>query len=401
MAIDPHTTEIGALASAKRKPARQVRGTGSVSGSIERVDVAAYTIPTVEPESDGTLEWDSTTMVIVEVAAQSQVGLGYSYAAPAAASVVHDTLADVVTGQDPMATGASWAAMVHAIRNQGRPGVVGSAISAVDIALWDLKAKLLGVSVADLAGRCHSSVPIYGSGGFTSLSDDELTHQLGGWAAQGLGAVKMKVGRDPAADPHRVEVARQAIGGEVGLFVDANGGYSRKQALAMAKEFQTHGVTWFEEPVSSDDLAGLRLIRDNGPTGMDITAGEYGYDLPYFRDMLAAGAVDCVQADVTRCGGITAFLRVGALVDAQCIDLSAHTAPQVSAHACAGIWHLRHLEYFADHIRIESMLFDGVLEPVDGGADTRLGPARAGDRVQAIRRREVPAVDRNTRRSRR
>ncbi|MEO6158948.1 MAG: enolase C-terminal domain-like protein [Ilumatobacteraceae bacterium] len=343
---------------------------------VETVRVGAYTVPTEAPESDGTLKWEATTIVIVEVSSGSTTGLGYTYAAPAAAGVVTDTLSDVVTGCDPMATGAMWATMVHAIRNQGRPGVVSSAISAVDIALWDLKAKLLGLSVADTIGRTHDVVPVYGSGGFTSLSDAELAEQLGGWAAQGLRAVKMKVGRDGAADPHRADVARGAIGDDVELFVDANGAYTRKQAMQLADEFAGRGVRWFEEPVSSDDLSGLRLLRDRAPAGIDITAGEYGYDLPYFRNMLAAGAVDCLQADVTRCGGITAFLRVGALADAECIDVSSHCAPQVSAHACAGLWHLRHLEYFADHIRLEAMLFDGVLEPSDGAL--RPDPGRPG-----------------------
>ncbi len=343
---------------------------------IDSVDFGAFTVPTEQPESDGTLKWDATTIVVVEVHAGDATGLGYTYAAPAAANIVRDTLASVVTGRDPVANGAAWAAMVHAIRNQGRAGVVSSAISAVDVALWDLKAKLLGLSVADAIGRSHDAVPVYGSGGFTGLTDAELTDQLGGWADQGLAAVKMKVGRDAAADPHRVEVARRAIGDDVELFVDANGGYTRKQALLVATTFADLGVRWFEEPVSSDDLAGLRLVRDRAPAGIDVTAGEYGYDLPYFRNMLAAGAVDCLQADVTRCGGITAFLRVGALADAECLDVSSHCAPQVSAHACAGLWHLRHLEYFADHIRLESMLFDGVLEPVDGAL--RPDPDRPG-----------------------
>lgn len=336
------------------------------ASAIRDVDVAAYTIPTAAPESDGTLEWDATTIVVVEVSAGSAVGLGYSYAPPAAASIVHATLADVVIGTDGMDTGAAWAAMVHSIRNQGRPGVVGSAISAVDVALWDLKAKLLGVSVAELTGRVRHAVPIYGSGGFTSASTADLARELGGWAEQGIRAVKMKVGRDPSADPNRVGAARAAIGDTTGLMVDANGACSGKDALALSIELADLGVVWFEEPVSSDDLDGLRLVRASAPAGIDITAGEYGYDLPYFRRMLEAGAVDCLQADVTRCGGITAFLRVGALADAHCLDLSSHTAPQVSAHACAGVWHLRHAEYFADHVRIESKLFDGVLEPVDG-----------------------------------
>ena len=333
---------------------------------IDRVDVSAYTIPAPEPESDGTLEWDATTIVIAEASSGPVTGIGYTYAPPAAAAVVRDTLADQVLGRDPMAIGGSWAAMVRAVRNQGRAGIAGSAISAVDVALWDLKARILGLSVADTIGPTRSAVPVYGSGGFTSLDDDALAAQLAGWVEEGVAAVKMKVGREPERDAHRVAVARDAIGEDVALFTDANGAFAVKEATAMAQRFAELGVTWFEEPVSSDDLEGLRVVRETAPAGMEVTAGEYGYDLPYFRDMLGAEAVDCLQADVTRCGGITAFLRVGALADAHNRDLSAHTAPQVSAHACAGLWHLRHLEYFADHVRVESLVFDGVLAPVDG-----------------------------------
>ncbi len=339
---------------------------GSARLAVENVEASAFTIPTPAPESDGTLVWDSTTIVIVEVAAGATAGIGYCYVPSAAAEIVNDTLASVVKGCDPMTIGKTWSAMAQAVRNQGRAGVVSAAISAVDISLWDLRAKLLEVSVGDAVGATHRAVPVYGSGGFTSATESELVDQLCAWAERGLRAVKMKVGRHPDADIRRVAAARAAIGDGVGLFVDANGAYSRKQALAMADAFADADVTWFEEPVSSDDLDGLRLIRDCAPPGMDITAGEYGYDLPYFRRMLDAGAVDCLQADVTRCGGITSFLRVGAIADAHCMDISSHTAPQVSAHACAGVWHLRHAEYFADHVRIESMLFDGVLEPVDG-----------------------------------
>jgi L-alanine-DL-glutamate epimerase-like enolase superfamily enzyme len=355
-----------------RNPMPSVRGRAAstrrpASGPpVTRMEATAYTVPTPTPESDGTLEWDATTIVVVEAATGFTTGIGYSYTAPAAAAVVRDTLAPVVLGADALAPRAAWARMVRAVRNQGRPGIASAAISAADIALWDLRARLLDLSLADAVGRAHHARPVYGSGGFTSQSDAELAAQLTGWVDDGIGAVKMKVGREPARDPHRVGVARDAIGDDVALFVDANGAYTRKQAVALARAFADHGVTWFEEPVSSDDLDGLRLVRDSAPPGMDVTAGEYGSDLPYFRRMLDANAVDCLQADVTRCGGVTGFLRVGALADAHCLDLSSHTAPQVSAHAGACVWHLRHLEYFADHVRIESMLFDGALTPVRG-----------------------------------
>ncbi|MDP8977717.1 MAG: mandelate racemase [Actinomycetota bacterium] len=334
---------------------------------VERLDVSAYTVPTGETESDGTLAWDSVTCVVVRAHAGGHSGLGYTYSDSSAATLVRSKLAEVVEGRDALRVGAAWAAMVDAIRNLGRPGVASTAISAVDVALWDLKARLLDVSLATLVDPFHDTVPIYGSGGFTSYTTGELTEQLGGWVARGIPRVKMKVGRSPGDDPGRVRAARGAVGDDAELYVDANGAYSRKQALGLAGAFAEHGVSWLEEPVSSDDLEGLRLVRDRGPAGMDVAAGEYGYDLPYFRRMLAAGAVDCLQADVTRCGGVTGFLRVAALCDARSIDLSAHCAPQISAHACCGVWHLRHLEYFHDHARVESLLFDGLAQPDGGG----------------------------------
>ncbi|SEG84882.1 L-alanine-DL-glutamate epimerase [Thermomonospora echinospora] len=334
---------------------------------LESIKVSAYRVPTAEPESDATLEWDATTIVVVQMTAAGHTGLGYTYGPAAVAALVHRELRDVLSGADASNVTALWAAMTRALRNAGRPGIGAMAISAVDIALWDLKARILDVPLVVALDACHRAVPIYGSGGFTSYTDRQLADQLSGWAEQGIGRVKMKIGRDPAADRARVTAARSAIGDDIELMVDANGGYRRKQALAWARWFGGMGVTWLEEPVSSDDLAGLRLLRDTGPPGMDIAAGEYGDALPYFRRMLEAGAVDCLQADVTRCGGITGFLRAGALCDAHGLDLSAHCAPQAALHACTAVWHLRHLEYFHDHVRIERMLFDGVREPTATG----------------------------------
>lgn len=352
----------------------------SAAPTIDSVTAAAYTIPTDAPESDGTLEWDSTTLVLVQASAAGEHGIGWTYAHPAAATVVTGKLADLVTGRPANRPAASFAAMHAAVRNLGRPGLAAEAISATDVALWDLHAKLLGVPLTLAIGAVHQETPIYGSGGFTSYDNQTLADQLRGWADAGIPRVKMKVGRDPAADPQRLQAARDAIGDQVQLFVDANGAYSRKQALEWAERFADAGVVWFEEPVSSDDLAGLRLLRDRGPAGLDIAAGEYGYDLTYFHHMLQAEAVDCLQADVTRCGGISGFLRAAALCDARCMDISLHCAPQVSAHAGTAAWHLRHLEYFHDHVRIEGMAFDGVLSPVDGAL--RPDPSRPGMGLQ-------------------
>jgi L-alanine-DL-glutamate epimerase-like enolase superfamily enzyme len=304
--------------------------------------------------------------VVVEPIAGGLRGLGYTYADTATARLIKDLLADVVLGYNAMAVPAAWEAMRHALRNLGRPGIASMAIAAVDVALWDLKARLLGLPLVTLLGAVRERVDAYGSGGFTSYSIEHLQEQFGGWAADGIRMVKMKIGRDPDTDIARVRAAREAIGPHVQLFVDANGAFTRKQALAFAEAFAVEGVSWFEEPVSSDDLEGLRLLRDRAPAGMDITAGEYGYDLPYFRRMLEAGAVDVLQADATRCAGITEFMRVGTLCAARSLPLSAHTAPALHLHPCCALAPLVHIEYFYDHARIEQMLFDGAVTPVNG-----------------------------------
>lgn len=323
-------------------------------------------MPTDSPESDGTLEWDHTTLVVVTTKAGGWTGLGYTYANVATADLIRDTLVPVVVGKDAMQIASCWSAMRDVIRNLGRPGICSMAIAAVDSALWDLKAKLLGISLASLLGAAQTSVEAYGSGGFTSYSIERLQKQLRGWVEQGLMAVKMKIGRNPGEDLARVKAARQAIGHETSLYVDANGAYSRKQALHFAQRFEEFGVTWFEEPVSSDDLDGLRFIRDRAPARVDIAAGEYGYDLPYFKRMLDAGAVDVQQADASRCAGVSEFLRVGALCEAANIPMSAHTAPSLHLHACCALSRVRNIEYFHDHARIEQMFFDGAAHPASG-----------------------------------
>ena len=333
---------------------------------ITEASVSVFTIPTDGPESDGTLEWTSTTVVITEIKAGRVTGLGYTYGHKAVAVLIQDMLLPLLRGRDAMDVMGAWVAMTRAIRNQGRPGLASMAIAAVDAALWDVKARLLQLPLVKLLGGVRDEVPVYGSGGFTSYSVDRLQRQLAGWVEQGIRAVKMKVGRAPDEDPVRVFMARQAIGAGTALFVDANGAYAARQAIAQAEAFADLEVTWFEEPVSSDDLEGLRLVRDRAPAGMDIAAGEYGYDLYYFRRLADAGAIDVLQADATRCAGITGFLQVAALCDAYNLPLSSHTASALHVHACCALPRVRHVEYFYDHQRIERMLFDGIPALVDG-----------------------------------
>jgi L-alanine-DL-glutamate epimerase-like enolase superfamily enzyme len=332
---------------------------------VEDLSVAAATIPTDQPESDGTLSWDSTTIVIVEVRAGDRTGLGWTYGHQSAAEVIRTKLASQVVGRCALDVPRLWLDMERAVRNSGREGIGALAISAVDNALWDLKARLLDVPLAALAGRFRDAAPVYGSGGFCSYSDADLREQMERWVEMGIPRVKMKVARDMEADPHRCGVVRDAIGDSVELYVDANGAYSRQQALRWCHHFYNDfGVSYVEEPVSSDDLEGLRYLRDRAPVGQVIAAGEYGWDLPYFAKMIPA--VHVQQVDVTRCGGMTNFLRAAALCQAHQVPFSAHCAPNLSAHPCCAVQTLAHIEFFHDHVRVEEMLFDGTLAPENG-----------------------------------
>jgi L-alanine-DL-glutamate epimerase-like enolase superfamily enzyme len=343
--------------------------TGSDYPAVQSVTAAAYEIPTDRPEADGTLAWSSTTLVVAHVTGGGQTGIGYTYGAGACKPLIEGPLAEAAGGQNALDGAAAWQAMVRAVRNMGRPGLVSHAISAVDTALWDLKAILLGLPVSRLLGMARSEVPVYGSGGFTTYDEAATRAQLERWTGDwAIPRVKIKIGEswgtEPDRDLARIALARQLIGPDAELYVDANGGYTRKQAVRMAHAMAEHGVTWFEEPVSSDDLDGLREVRDQ--VDPDVTAGEYGYDLAYFARMVDAQAVDCLQVDVTRCGGITEWARAAAVAAARGLQVSGHCAPNLHAHVAAATPNLRHLEYFHDHVRIESMLFDGVLDPRGG-----------------------------------
>jgi L-alanine-DL-glutamate epimerase-like enolase superfamily enzyme len=344
--------------------------TGPLGQRIDAVDVHAFELATDGPdgkEQDGTLEWDSTTMILLRVHAGGRTGIGYTYGDVSVAAFLATNLAPLLQGRDACSPPVLWELMGRRIRNAGRPGVGAMALSAADVALWDLKARLLGVPLVHALPAHHDRVPVYGSGGFTNYSPQRLADQLAGWVQQGIRRVKLKTSRDPGHDPVRLTAVRRAVGDGPELYTDANGALGRKEAQYWAHRFHDEwDVRWFEETVSSDDVEGLRMLRENGPGRLEIAAGEYAYTVRDFAGLVDGRAVDCLQADVTRCGGITGLLQVAGLSAARHLDLSAHCAPAVSAHAFCAVRRLRHLEYFHDHVRFERLMFDGTLAPVEG-----------------------------------
>lgn len=329
-------------------------------------DVSFYTIPTDAPEADGTFAWKSTSMVLVELESGATKALGYTYADAGTAAAARKLVEEIVVGSDALRHAETLQRMLRQIRNLGETGIAMMAVSAIDNALWDLRARLAGLPLVSLLGQVRTSIPVYGSGGFTTYTDKQLSEQLGGWAADGFTMVKMKIGSHPEKDPARVRTARQAIGENCKLFVDANGAYTVTQAIELAHVFADQGVRWFEEPVSSDNLKGMRQVRARAPLAMDIAAGEYGYSAFYFRSMLDAEAVTVLQADCTRCGGVSGFLDAAALCWAHNVPLSSHCGPSMHLHVCCSVPRAVHMEFFHDHVRIERMFFDGFCEPREG-----------------------------------
>jgi L-alanine-DL-glutamate epimerase-like enolase superfamily enzyme len=355
--------------------------------ALEGIETAVYVIPTDAPEADGTLAWDETTVVLVTVTAGGERGTGWTYAAAAAGAVVTDVLAPAVLGRGAFDVAGASEAMARAVRNIGRGGVAAMAISAVDVALWDLKARLLGLPLADLLGRVRGQVAAYGSGGFTSYDERQTREQLTGWVERDrIPRVKIKIGESwggrEARDLARVALARQIIGPDTELYVDANGGYTTGQAVRVAHQMSEYGVTWFEEPVSSQNLAGLAAVRSQ--VQPDVAAGEYSWSLADSAALIAAGAVDCLQLDLTRCGGISEFVRGAALAAAHSMQVSAHCAPTLHAHVGAATANLRHVEYFHDHQRIERLLFDGALDAHGGVLTPDPGRPGLGVELRAV-----------------
>ncbi len=328
------------------------------TSTIEHIDVRAFEFPTEVPhESDGTATWHSTTLVLVELAAGGARSLGYSYIDRSAVALVEDVLAPCLVGADAFAGPALAGRMLRAVRNHGSRGVAACAIAAVDIALWDLRARLLDAPIANLMGHARGPVPVYASGGFTSTPLDALAREIERYVAAGHTRMKIKIGRPVAAALERARIARAAAGTSPELMVDGHGAFDPKEAIGLAAELADIGVVYFEEPVSSDDLEGLHLVRERSPIA--IAAGEYAYDPLYVRRMLEAGAVDIQQVDATRCLGFTGFLQADAICDAFARPLSAHCAPALHVYAGAAARRLVHVEQFYDHVRIEDMLFTG------------------------------------------
>lgn len=348
-------------------------------------EVAVYRVPTPQPEADGTAAWSATTVVVVRIGEEGEQGLGWSYTEPAAASVVTGAIAPLLQDADLDDIPELRHRMQRRLRNAGATGIAASALSAVDTALWDLKARRHRIPLPDLLGRARDSVRIYGSGGFTTYDDATTAAELEHWLELGASAVKIKVGEsfgtDADRDLARVALARSVVGGAVEVFVDANGGYSVKRAVRMGQVLRELDVRWFEEPVSADFPRRLAEVRRQ--TAIDVAAGEYVWRTGDAEALLEADAVDCLQLDVTRCGGYSGFLECSAMAAGRGLDVSVHCGPHLALPVALSVPNLRHIEFFIDHERVDEALFDGLPRVVDGALVSRADAPGHGIGIRA------------------
>ena len=299
---------------------------------------------------------------------EGTIGLGMAPGQRAIREVIHQNLSGVLIGEDPFMIEKLWQDMFWRVRGFGRKGVAFQAIAAIDIALWDLKGKILNQPIYRLLGPAHESVPIYGSGGWTNYSEAELVAEQTGYVERGIPRVKMKVakdfGRSEREDIERLSAVREAVGDDVEIYVDANNGYYAKQAIKMSQIFEQFDVAWFEEPVLADDIPGLAQVSQ--ATTIPVATGEHEYTKYGFRDLLLAGAVDIVQPDVHRVTGITEWMKVAAMADAFNLPVAPHAVSLVHLHCAMATPNLKVVEVLGAEEQSNSVWWTEV-PPYDGG----------------------------------
>ena len=261
-------------------------------------------------------------------------GLGIGQSSPGVREVIEKTFKELLIGKDPFNIEELWDLMFWKIRGYGRKGVAFCALSAIDIGLWDLKSKALGLPLFKLLGAFRESVPVYGSGGWTNFSESELLSEMTSYVEQGIPRVKMKVGKNfgqsEREDIERLAAVRKEVGDDVAIYVDANNGYFPKQAIYMAKEFEDFQVGWFEEPTLADDPRGLAKISN--ATTIPIATGEHEYTKYGFRELMQAEGVDIVQPDVGRVGGVTEWMKVAHMAHGFNLPVAPHAVLLVHLH---------------------------------------------------------------------
>jgi L-alanine-DL-glutamate epimerase-like enolase superfamily enzyme len=312
---------------------------------ITDVVLETFSWPLLRPISNSAITLARGGMTLVKIETDAGVtGIGNGYAKPVIRTAI-DQFRPLLIGEDPLDVERLWQKM-YAPKAVGRRGLTTQAISAIDIALWDLRGKVAGMPAYKLLGGFRNRVPVYIAGGYYAAgkSARELQLEMESYVARGARAVKMKIAGLPIAeDVARVRSVREAIGGDVKLMVDANCGYRAFEAIQFAKRIEELDIFWFEEPVGADDYDGMRRVAEMSP--IPVAAGENEYTKYGFRDLIACKGVSIVTPDAKICGGITEFMKIAALTQAHDLAISPHGSQEVHTHLAAAIPNALLVEY--------------------------------------------------------
>ena len=295
-------------------------------------------------------------------------GLSPSGGGRAGQTLIEGTFKELLVGQDPLNIEKIWDDLFWCVRGVGRKGLAFCALSAVDVALWDLKAKHFNVPLYQLLGPYTDSVPVYGSGGWTNFNTEELVAEQTGYVERGFKAVKMKVGKDfgmsEREDIQRLAAVREAVGDDIEIYIDANNGYYAKQAIYMGKAFEEYRVGWFEEPVLADDIDGLAAIAK--AIDIPVATGEHEYTKFGFKELIARGGADIVQPDVGRVGGITEWMKVAHLAHAFNLPVAPHAYQLIHLHLACATPNLKVVEYLGIAEESDKTVYKEWSPPKDG-----------------------------------
>lgn len=317
--------------------------------TISSVLTDYYRIPLPSTLSDSSHgEISSFELITVRLRnEQGAEGLGYTYTVGSGGGAIHNLiqrdLAGLLEGQDESRIEALWQRMWWQLHYVGRGGIAAFAISAVDIALWDLGCRRLGTPLWRVLGGHDPRVPAYAGGIDLQHPLDRLLAQTEAHLAQGLRAIKMKVGRERLReDLDRVAAVREMLGADIPLMVDANMGWRVDQAVAASRALAAYGVFWLEEPTIPDDVAGHARIAREGP--LPIAAGENLRTLYEFQNLIDLGGVSFPEPDASNCGGISVWMKVARLAEARNLPVTSHGVHDIHVHLLAAVPNGSYLE---------------------------------------------------------
>lgn len=322
--------------------------------------------------ADATRTVEKVGFLIVRVLTDTGLeGIGITYhevGGEATKDLILRAIYPKIMGRDPLQTEEIQKDLIPYMRGVGRKGLMFCALSAVDIALWDLKGKIVDLPLFRLLGGNKTEVPVYASGGWTTYSDDELVEEVKGMVAQGYKMVKYKVGVEAGQninrDVRRVAKVREAIGPNIAMTLDANNCWDAATAVQFANRVAEYDIMWLEEPVPADDIPGLSRFRRG--TDIPLATGEHEYTKFGIRDLLLNEAADIVQADGARAGGYTEMLKIAAMTQAWNVKFAPHAMENIQSHLVSAIPNAIFLERLLMFEDLTAQVFKDVPKPING-----------------------------------